>query len=154
LTGVGIAVVDFPDSLLAPAQRHSSRNAELWVEANTAVIPSEGTPVRLILRPATVRRYEVALDFRGDFWTDGRYCRLADLAELVHAARQLDPAYVQTVTVRGALRSDERWAERALHEVGIPAEALVLQRAEPSGAAGARADRPARFPPADPSGGD
>lgn len=142
-TGVGIALVDFPDSLIALSRHHSSRNAELWVEANPgapgAAIPPEGTPVQLVLRPAAAPGGtgfqpvgEVVLDFRGVAWVNGRYCSALDLADLVRLARRLDPGYVQTIVVCGVLRSDESRLGQALLDAGVPAAAIRFRRADPT----------------------
>jgi hypothetical protein len=149
-TGVGIALVDFPDSLIALSRHHSSRNAELWVEANSgapgAAIPPEGTPVQIVLRPAAAPGGtgfqpvgEVVLDFRGVAWVEGwggrparQYCSVPDLADLVRLARRLDPDYVQTIVVRGALRSDESRLGQALLDAGVPAAAIRFRRADPT----------------------
>ncbi len=141
VTGVGVALVDFPDSLIALSRCHSSRTAELWVEANTAAIPPEGTAVQLVLRPAAPRAHEVTVDFRGAVWVDGRYCSATDLGDLVRLSRQLDPAHVQEITVDGALRSDELRLRQALVEAGVPDEALRFRpprRANPTSRPGTR----------------
>ena len=127
-TGVGIAVVDFPDSLICYSRRFSSRNSELWVVANTPAIPPEGTPVRIVLRPARPRPHRAALDFRGEMWLDGRYCSPADFADIVELSRRLDPAYVQPIIVQGTLRSDERRLRRALEAADLPAEVCRFVR--------------------------
>ena len=129
VTGAGIALVDFPDSLLALSQRHTSRNAELWAEAHAPAIPPEGTAVWLLLRPAAFHPCELTLDFRGDLWLDGRYCVPADAADVLLAARQLNPTHVQTIAVRGALPSDAACVRRALLEAGLPAGAVSFRSA-------------------------
>ena len=163
-TGVGIALVDFPVvqssgfageqgwtsggqswsfALLTLSRHHSSRNAELWVEANPgapgAAIPPEGTPVQIVLRPAAAPGGTgfqpvgaVVLDFRGVAWVNGRYCSALDLADLVRLARRLDPDHVQTIVVRGALRSDESRLGQALLDAGVPAAAIRFRRADPT----------------------
>lgn len=123
-TGVGIALVDFADSLICYSRSYPSRTVDLWAEANTAAIPPEATPVRLVLRPARLRPREVVLDFRGALWLDGRFCSPPDLADIVALSRRLDAGYVQTIDVRGALRSDERRLRRELDAAGLPAAAL------------------------------
>ena len=123
-TGVGIAVADFPDSLLCLSREHTSRNSELWVEANTPAIPPVGTPVRLVLRPARWHARRATLDLRGVLWVDGRYCSAADFADLIGLDRQLDAKFVQTVTIEGALRSDAAAMRRALLAAGVPEDAL------------------------------
>ena len=146
-SGVGIAVVDFPDSLICYSRRYSSRNSELWAMANTAAIPPQDTPVRLVLRPAQPRPRQAVLDFRGAVWVDGRYCPVADLADIVTLAIRLEPAYVQTLDVRGALRSDERRLRRELDAAHLPARAVHFAHSGP-------ADQTATRPPGAPPSGD
>jgi hypothetical protein len=123
-SGAGIAVVDFPDSLLSPSRARTSRNSELWVEANAEAIPPQGTPVQLSLRPARTRLMAVMLDFRGEPFVDGRFASLADLADLIRIARQLDPQYIQSVSVVGTLSSDVQRVQRELVSLGVPREAV------------------------------
>lgn len=123
-SGVAIALVDFSDSLLCLSRGHSSRWEELWVEANTDVLPPLGTPVRLVLRPASPREYQVVLDFRGALFVDGRYATPADVADLLLLARWTRPAFRQVVHVQAALASDVRRVEESLTELGLPADAV------------------------------
>lgn len=53
IDGTLVTVVNFDTSLLSLPESHSDSNAQLWLKANTAVIPEKGTKVTLILRPAT-----------------------------------------------------------------------------------------------------
>jgi hypothetical protein len=122
-SGIGVALVDFPDSLICLSRRYSSQNAELWVAANTTAIPSVGTPVRMILRPARARAAHVELDFRGDVWLDGQWCALADLADVITLVGRLDAEYRQQIHVRGTLRSDVAHLQETLRGCGVPAEA-------------------------------
>lgn len=50
--GTIVTVVDFDSSVLALPDLHSSSDSELWLVANSAAIPPEGTEVTLLLRPA------------------------------------------------------------------------------------------------------
>ena len=50
--GTTVTVVDFTSSLMALPNMHTSADAQLWLVANTEVIPPLGTRVTLILRPA------------------------------------------------------------------------------------------------------
>lgn len=128
LSGVGVALVDFPDSLISLSRRHPSRYGALWAEANTPAIPPVGTPVRLVMRPAAARRLRVVVDHVGAAWVNGRYCGLADLADLLDLAWRQDPEHRVSIAVRGALRADVRGLRLALVERGIPAEALRFVR--------------------------
>ncbi len=51
--GTVVTVVDFPSSLLGLPSSHSDSDSELWLRANTEAIPPIGTPVQLVLRPAS-----------------------------------------------------------------------------------------------------
>ena len=135
VSGVGVALVDFPDSLICYARRYPSRMAELWVEAATERIPREGTVVQLVLRAAERRPPEVRLDFRGVVWLNGRYCTPADLADILRLERQLDPTHVQAIEVRGALGSDVHRVARALVEAGFPANGFRFMGATAPGGA-------------------
>jgi len=123
-SGVGIAVVDFPDCLLCFSRRYSSRQAELWAEANTEAIPPTQTAVWLLLRPAAPRELRVALTPLGVFELNGRFCTPDDLADLVGLARQMDSTYVQIVHAGRVLRTDVQAARAALCGAGIAAEAV------------------------------
>ncbi|MBU0640593.1 MAG: hypothetical protein KKB50_17160 [Planctomycetes bacterium] len=123
-SGVGVAVVDFADSLICLFRRHSSADAALWLEANTNTIPPLETPVWLAVRAAEPRSHLVEVDFRGAVFVDGRYASLSDLAESIATARRLDPAYVQTFSVAGTLTSDVAQLRHELGRLGIADEAL------------------------------
>jgi hypothetical protein len=141
-SGVGIALVDFSDSLICFSRRYSSQYESLWAEANTEAIPPEGTPVRLILRPAQMRPLSVTVDFRGVVWVNGRYCSAADLADLLGLARQLSPTQVQDIAVVRTLESDLLdWREK-LVQAGLTPDAFHLVRTS-------SATRPADPPPID-----
>ena len=127
-SGAGVALVSFSDSLLALSRRHSSRDVELWVAANTDAIPPERTPVRLVLRPAQPRSYRLRLDFRGVTFVDGHYAAPEDLADLLWLGRQLEPDCVRTIHVEGALQSDVTRLRQTLTARGLPAEAVRFVR--------------------------
>jgi hypothetical protein len=130
--GDGIAVVDKPDSLLALSRNHVSRDAELWAEANTAAIPPTHTRVRVVLRPARLRAYDVQVDFRGAAFVDGRFVHPEDLADLIKLARQLSPERIQTVRLRGTLRADAEQLRQRLLEAGVSRDAFRLVGSEPT----------------------
>ncbi len=120
VSGVGVALVDFPESLICLSRRYSSQSTGLWVTAHTRAIPPVGTPVRMILRPASTRVWRAEIDFRGDVWLDGRWCAPADLADVITLARRLDRAHCQEIRVRGALRSDVARLREALQSASVP----------------------------------
>lgn len=53
IEGTVVTVVDFDSSLLALPDLHTDSDAELWLKANSDVIPPVGTKVTLILRPSS-----------------------------------------------------------------------------------------------------
>jgi hypothetical protein len=143
-SGVGVALVDFADSLLCFSRRYPSRYGALWATAHTAALPPLDTPVRMVLRPARPRPRVVVLDARGVVWLDGRYGTLADLADVIGLERRLDPGYVQVIDVTAALRSDVRRLREGLRAAGVPADAVRLE----GGAAIPQAEaRPPGVPP-------
>lgn len=122
--GEGIAVVDKPDSLLALSRNHVSRDAELWAHAASVEIPPLHTPVRVVLRPAKARTYEIRVDFRGEAFVNGRYAHPEDAADLIKLARCLSPGYVQCIRLEGTLRSDVARLKEVFAGAGVPAGAL------------------------------
>lgn len=126
-TGVGVALVDFEDSLLSYSRRFPSSYAALWVEANTVAIPSEDTQVWMVLQAARLRPRTMRLDARGVARVDGRYCSWADLADLIQLQWRLDAAYVQTITLEGVLGADRVRLERALRAAGVSSAAYGLE---------------------------
>ncbi len=127
-SGAGVALVSFSDSLLALSRSRSSRDVDLWVEANADAIPPERTPVRLVLRPARPRPYRLRLDFRGAAFVDGRYVAPEDLANLLWLGRRPKPDSVYTIHVEGALQSDVTRLRQTLTARGVPAEAVRFVR--------------------------
>ncbi|MEW6252228.1 MAG: YdjY domain-containing protein [Planctomycetota bacterium] len=120
-SGVGIALVDFPDSLISFSRQRPSRYGELWAEVNTPAVPPEGTAVRLVLRAARPLARSVDVDFRGVIRVDGRFCTPADLADLLKLARQRAPEAVQTLHAGGTLAADRAELDSQLECAGAPA---------------------------------
>ena len=123
-SGACVALVDQPDPLLAPSRSHSSRDVELWVEADTPAIPPSQTPVQLVLRPARPREHAMRVDFRGVLLVDGRFARPEDGADLISLARRLRPDYVQQIALDGTLPADARRLQILLTEAGVPSDAV------------------------------
>lgn len=71
--GTVVCVVDFDSALISIPTRHSADDAELWLSANTQVIPPVGTACTLIIRSAYHPKLEVEIDAQGRL-------RLADQA--------------------------------------------------------------------------
>jgi hypothetical protein len=123
-SGAGVALVDFPDVLLAYPRRYGSRNEELWVTANAAAVPPVKTAVTLVLRPARPAAHRFTLETPGVCRVDGRYVTPEDFADLVHLARQLEPDKAVTVTVSGVLEADVAELRALLTSEGLPAQAI------------------------------
>jgi hypothetical protein len=136
--GEGIAVVDKPHSLLALSRNHVSHDAELWAHAATVEIPPLHTPVRVVLRPAEARAYEIRVDFLGEAFVNGRYAHAEDAADLIKLARRLSPDYVQRIRLEGTLRADVARLKEVFARAGVPAEALHFVRGESTTAPGVR----------------
>lgn len=126
-SGAVFAVVDFPESLVGLTGRHSSSNRELWLEAATDRIPPLGTPVRLVLRPARPREYQVEVDFRGEVFVEGRYVTPAHLADLLLLARQIEPGRLQSLNLIGVLRADQERLRRELAAAGCGEDVVRFQ---------------------------
>lgn len=132
-SGVGIALVDFPDSLIAYSRRFPSRYGALWAEVHTPAVPPEGTPVRLRIRAAAALHPAVELDALGDAHLEGRYCPPEDLLDILrhtHTQNSITPLSIRT---RGTLRSDvEMWRVR-LKSAGLPSDWVRFVAVEPGG---------------------
>jgi hypothetical protein len=128
MSGVGVALVDFGDSLISYSRRYSSRYGELWAEANTDVIPAHQTKVRLMLRPAAPRPLDLRLDFRGVTWLNDRYCSSADLADILKLERQLTPEHVQRIRAADTLEADIQRFRAVLRDAGLPQAAIEIRR--------------------------
>jgi hypothetical protein len=125
-SGVGLALVDFSDSLLALSRGHSSRTEELWVAARSEAIPPAGTGVQLVFQAATPRDLRITCDFRGELYLDGRFAPLPDVADQLRLARQLEPQRVQPIACGPLLQADRRRLRRALADCGVPPESVRL----------------------------
>jgi len=129
-SGVGIALVDFPDSLVCLAGSRSSRDAGLWATARTAVIPPANTPVEVVFRPAVPRRHEAVLGPAGRLEIDGGVGSAADLAEIVLLERRLQPTYVQVIGVTEARAVDVALLRGQLRRAGLPSVAVRFETGE------------------------
>lgn len=145
-TGVGVALVDFPDSLIAYSRRFPSRYGALWCEANTDAIPEIGTDVKLILRAARWIERDIRVDARSAVYVDGRFTTEEDLADVLRLQHTQKPQYRQRILLCDALRTDAAWLRRRLLAAGVEKGAFRLER--PSRRAATRvfggADRPGR----------
>lgn len=128
VSGSGIALVDFPDSLLSLTRGFSSRNELLWVAAEPAAIPPLRTHIRVVLGAAPARVHAVRIDFRGEAFVDGSLADPEELTNLLLIARRQDPDHVQTIQLEGTLESDaQRWSE-LLTRAGLPEAAVRFER--------------------------
>lgn len=162
-SGSGVALVDFDDSLLCTSRRHSELSAELWVSANPARVPPQGTAVRMVFSPAVAETDpQIRIDFRGDATWNGRYVSPSDLCDLLSlwvkrrgsasAAPSSGAGSASIPSVRivlaDALATDARRWRRQLEQAGIPADAFAFvrersARAAPPGSSSAPATRDA-----------
>ncbi len=127
-SGVGVATVDFVDSLIAYSRRYPSILGGVWVAADTDAIPDVGTRVTMIIRPARPRVREVALDFRGVITVDGQSATSEDLADILCLARQLDQDFVQRITVTRTLKTDVLVLRRRLESLGVGEDMVRFDR--------------------------
>lgn len=123
-TGVGFALVDFPDSFFSLSRRFPGRYGSLWAEARAAVIPPTGTGVRLVLQPARPRARQIELSVGGAVYVDGHECSVADAADLIELGRRIEPGVVQVVHVRGAAWVDAARLRWQLQAWGVPSNAV------------------------------
>ncbi|MBI5864098.1 MAG: hypothetical protein HZB38_06285 [Planctomycetes bacterium] len=135
VSGAVIALVNMPDSLLAPARSRSDRTDDLWAVANSRLIPPIGTQVQICLTAAAQPTTAIVLDFRGDFRVNGRIERPEEVAERVHVLRELTPTRPVPISVQGALEADVRKAAAALRALNTPDSAIEFQRPSPPASA-------------------
>lgn len=115
LTGVGVALVDFDDSLICYSRHYPSRYGALWAEAFTERIPPVNTEVRLVIEPADARPLCIRVDAHGIVWVNDRYCTRADLVDLLKLARRADAQRSHIIQLdRGVLWTDEQVLRRTL----------------------------------------
>ncbi len=127
-SGVGIALVDFPDSLIAYSRRFPSRYGALWAAAQTPAIPPLNTPVLLVIRPAHAHKLDVKVDRLGAIYVNGRYSSPADLADLIKLNQQLIAEYTLDILLHGTLHADQRRLHQALIARGVAPSAVRFIR--------------------------
>lgn len=118
-TGVALALVDFSDSLLTLSQHFTSRNAELWAEANTTEIPPLSAEVWLVLRAAKVERPSIKLDWLGDFYLNNRFEHAPEIADAIQLWRRAGRPEPITILNEARLTSDRARAAQALQALRI-----------------------------------
>lgn len=129
-SGGTVALVDFPDNLIGLSRAHSSRNDELWAEANTDMIPPVGTSVTLVLRAARPRPWRPVVDELALARVAGRVIGAEDLADLITSSARIPGSEPVEIELRGTLLADQRRLERELSAAGVPRGAYRLGRAE------------------------
>lgn len=137
LAGSGLALVNKSGSLLCLSTDYTDENPALWAEAATERIPAERTAVTVVLRPARLRRMEIRIDSLGAAYASsieadasrGRpvWVSASLLEELLRANREIDPQFVQEITLDGTLKVDER-AWRETLEARLPVRSIRFRR--------------------------
>ncbi|MFO0838305.1 MAG: YdjY domain-containing protein [Phycisphaerae bacterium] len=130
-SGEGVALVDFPNSLLSLSRGYTSHDTDLWAIANSAAIPPEDTQVTVVLHPARTREIDARLDRRGALLIDGTPAGVDDLVDLLRMMSRIDPARVQPIRVESPLRADEQALRSALTRAGIAETLLRIERTNP-----------------------
>lgn len=133
-TGEGVALVDMPNCLLALSRSHGSGNDELWLEANSALIPPRGTKVRVMLKHVESWTPEISVDFRGSILIDGCHADAADLADVLLLYRRVNPEPPPAIKFDRPLRSDLSALRRLLIERGVPPTSLRFEAVKPTAA--------------------
>ena len=135
--GTVACVVDFKAALIGLADRHSARNSELWLGANTPLVPERGTPCRLVIRGLDVEPLVLTLTPEGFFlWKDD----ILDPLELDAVIRwrtrhhpsqrvELSPMEVEADEVK-RMNLFARVARRAIIGSGIAPESMTLDLLE------------------------
>lgn len=128
VSGAGAALVQMPECLISVSRVLSDLEGDLWAIANTAALPPPGTPVEMIVKAAEAPAVEATLDFRGDLrLAGGRYCSVADFADLVDLRRRQKPEDVALVRVDGAMPSDVERLKRGLKAAGLGEGAVRVE---------------------------
>ncbi len=139
-TGSGIALVQDPHALLALSHNRSDRNADLWAQARSSVIPPAGTPVRVVFQAAAPRKYAMRFDFRGEIFVDDLLVEPDEAAELISAQRRIRADFVQEIRIEPGLQSDRLRLLQNLEKAGVARDAFNLIDVPKS--AGAPASQP------------
>jgi len=124
--GTVVAVVDFPTALIALAESHPPRYAELWLDPRSEAIPPVGTPCTLVFSPGTL---VLGLDRGGDPLWQGRRMAWGEVIRRLADLAGGDPTFDVAVHVDPECPS---WAARRLQTL---VEVLGIERlAEPASA--------------------
>lgn len=135
-SGAGVALVDFPDALLAPSRSRTASNASLWVLANPTIIPPGKTRVKLTIRAARPFDLTLRLDDLGRLYANQRYVSDADAVDLIELARRLSPGAAIPIEVSsGAFRADAARVKAALQAAYIAPETVQWRQTSPAPAA-------------------
>lgn len=121
-SGVGIAIVDFGDSLLSLSEARPSRNAELWAVANATRVPPQGAALLVRLAPAHATQRKFSLDDRGDLRVDDQIVSSVEFADFLRLQKRLGGA-APTIEAASALASDVRAVRSRLAQLGVDADA-------------------------------
>lgn len=130
MEGTLITVVDFTSSVLALPQRHSDADSDLWLAANSEVIPPVGTRVTILLRPMST---EIVLHVAasGELRVEGQAVARKDFADWL---RQRTAGWVDRASARIEVEGEKSAAaeaaarvRRELTEIGLDPSRIQLK---------------------------
>lgn len=124
--GTVVAVVDFPTSLIALPELHTSRNEELWLRPNTERIPPLNTKGQMIIRAAPLR---LRLGADGRLRMADNILTRAELSRRVSQQIRENPRLrVEIIVERGADPMEERSLLQLLRGLKLSAESIEVFR--------------------------
>ncbi len=126
-TGAGVALVDFPESLISFSSRHSSHNSELWCLARTAAIPALDTRVTMIIRAAQPLHLDVKLTPLGTLTINDHYVTHTEAANLIRLTQRLTPNRPVPIAAAGALVTDIVRLRGTLRAAGVDDKSYALR---------------------------
>lgn len=120
--GTVIAVVDFPDALVALPTSYTSDDRFLWLEPFTERIPPRETPCVLVFRRGALL---IELDRNGRIRVHGRSATLAGTGRVVRAVLEATPEHrFRLVAHRDAPESVRASLKALLARLGVPDDRL------------------------------
>ncbi len=124
--GTVIALVDFSTALIAPPERHTDRNEDLWLEPATAQIPPVGTRCVLVLRAGPLT---ISLDGAGRPQMSGKSVLLADVARAVNVYRRERPGGRVVLNIQPDCPATERdRLQSLLKGLGVPNQQIDIRQ--------------------------
>lgn len=132
LDGTVVCVVDFDTALIAVSDLHTADNEDLWLEANTEVIPPVGTRCTLVIQAAPRPVPIVRMSVDGSLRHGGKPITIAVMARLAAEswAKREGPAVILEID-DGASQADRAIVFGALARVGIARDRVDVRMAKP-----------------------